>query len=36
MVWNSNINVIFFITNYFLERGVTFILLEIKKKAWHI
>ena len=33
MVWNSNINVIFFITNYFLENRVTFYFIRNKEQS---
>ena len=33
MVWNSNISVIFFMTNYFLKNGVTFYFIRNKEQS---
>ena len=33
MVWNSNISVIFFMTNYFLENRVTFCFIRNKEQS---
>ena len=33
MVWNSNISVIFFMTNYFLENRVTFYFIRNKEQS---
>ena len=33
MVWNSNISVIFFMTNYFLENRVTYYFIRNKEQS---